>query len=552
MRDPAGAVDGEVDGSAAVELRRGDGTEIRTFLIADVRGYTRFTHERGDEAAAELAATFAAIARETVESMGGRLLELRGDEALSVFGSPRQAIRTAVALQERFVEHTLDNPALPLRVGIGIDAGEAVPVEGGYRGGALNLAARLCSQAGPGQVLASGETAHFARRVDGLEYIEHGRLQVKGLQEPVRVVRVVPGDGDPADRLPEPAAEPASGPGSWRDRRWRIGLVGGLAVLGAIAVAYVLARSPSDPAPVVVPEDSVAIVDQETGRVVDAVRVGGRPGEIVVSGDSAWIANESDSTVTRVDLETREVVQTIGLGFEPTGMAAGGEAVWVVGGFQRRLVRIDQDGLIRLTVGFEEQVPLRAGFERGPAGVAVGPDGVWVSHGIEVTRFDPRTGEVEKTVQAGGPWTNDIAVGEGAVWVAFTTRHLVPPGDQRVWSAALDTVDPRSGRRTARIPLVTDVVDLEVSDRFVWAALEVGDTVWRIGPHPPHVDGTIPAGDAPVAIAVDRWLWAANKTDATVTKIDLRTGEQLVPVPVGGILAGLATTGDELWVTVRA
>jgi class 3 adenylate cyclase len=321
MRDPAGAVDGEVDASAAVEPRRRDGTEIRTFLIADVRGYTRFTHERGDEAAA-------------------------------VFESPRQAIRTAVALQERFVEHTLDNPALPLRVGIGIDAGEAVPVEGGYRGGALNLAARLCSQAGPGQVLASGETAHFARRVDGLEYVEHGRLQVKGLQEPVRVVRVVPSDGDPADRLPEPEA-PTSAPGSWRDRRGRIALVGGLVVLGAIAVAVVLARSPSDPAPVVVPEDSVAVVDQETGRVVEAVRVGGRPGEIVVSGDSAWIANESDSTVTRVDLETREVVQTIGLGFEPTGMAAGGGAVWVVGGFQRRLVRIDPDGRIRLTVGFE-------------------------------------------------------------------------------------------------------------------------------------------------------------------------------------------------------
>ena len=51
-----------------------------------------------------------------------------GDEALSVFESPRQAIRTAVALQERFVEHTLDNPALPLRVGIGIGPRTSAPV----------------------------------------------------------------------------------------------------------------------------------------------------------------------------------------------------------------------------------------------------------------------------------------------------------------------------------------------------------------------------------------------------------------------------------------
>ena len=61
----------------------GQGAEIRTFLIADVRGYTLFTQERGDEAAAKLAARFAAIVREEVESRGGRLPELRGDEALT-------------------------------------------------------------------------------------------------------------------------------------------------------------------------------------------------------------------------------------------------------------------------------------------------------------------------------------------------------------------------------------------------------------------------------------------------------------------------------------
>src|SRR5262249_51781303 len=87
-------------------------TEILTFLIADGRGSTLFTQERGDEAAAKLAARFARIVREAVESRGGRLLELRGDEALVVFGSARQAIRAAVDLQVRFVEETRDDPLL--------------------------------------------------------------------------------------------------------------------------------------------------------------------------------------------------------------------------------------------------------------------------------------------------------------------------------------------------------------------------------------------------------------------------------------------------------
>lgn len=142
--------------------------EVHAFLIADVRGWTTFTQERGDEDAARLAGRFAEVIRSVVEAHRGRVLELRGDEALVVFGSPRWAIRGAVALQQRFVEETIANPSLPLTVGVGLDAGEAVPVEGGYRGGALNVAARLCSLARAGEVLASREIVHLALRVDGV------------------------------------------------------------------------------------------------------------------------------------------------------------------------------------------------------------------------------------------------------------------------------------------------------------------------------------------------------------------------------------------------
>ena len=174
---------------------------IKTFLIADVRGYTRFTNERGDEAAARLATRFAELAREAIEAAGGTLVELRGDEALAVFDSARQALRVAADLQERFVTETVADPSLPLAVGIGLDAGEAVPVDGGYRGGALNLAARLCSIAGPGEVLVSPGVAHLARKVEGLDYVERGAVRVKGLEKPVEVVAVRPEHADVARDL---------------------------------------------------------------------------------------------------------------------------------------------------------------------------------------------------------------------------------------------------------------------------------------------------------------------------------------------------------------
>jgi class 3 adenylate cyclase len=155
-----------------------------TVLIADVRGYTAFTHQYGDEAAARLTARFAALCGEVVAGEGGQMVEVRGDEVLAVFTSARAALRAAAGLVVRCEAES--TPALPLRAGVGLDVGEPVAVPGGYRGAVLNVAARLCSQAGPGEVLASDAAVALARRIEGLQYQERGELTLKGIDRPVR------------------------------------------------------------------------------------------------------------------------------------------------------------------------------------------------------------------------------------------------------------------------------------------------------------------------------------------------------------------------------
>lgn len=170
----------------------GRSTLSLSFLIADVRGYTRFTAERGDAAAALLAKRFADLARDAVEARGGRVIELRGDEALAVFESPPQAVRAAVELQATCAEESEADPAFPLPVGIGIDSGEAVPVEDGYRGVALNTAARLCSNAGAGQVLVTRTIVGSAEAVEaGITFVERGPASFKGFEQPVNVIEAV-------------------------------------------------------------------------------------------------------------------------------------------------------------------------------------------------------------------------------------------------------------------------------------------------------------------------------------------------------------------------
>ena len=171
--------------------------EIKIFLIADIRGYTKFTHERGDEAGARLASRFAELATEGIEHHDGSVVELRGDEVLAVFTSPRQSLRAAVELQTRFVEETAADASLPLRVGIGLDAGEAVEVGDGYRGAPLNIASRLCSLATPGEVLATQGLVDLARHVEGLRLYEQGPTRLKGLDRPVTIIKVVAETANP-------------------------------------------------------------------------------------------------------------------------------------------------------------------------------------------------------------------------------------------------------------------------------------------------------------------------------------------------------------------
>ncbi len=182
---------------SAVGSRREPGTDvgagataIQTFLIAEVRGYSNYTQEYGDEAAARLAAKFAELTRKGVEARAGRVIELRGDEALAAFASARQAILAAVDLQALFVEETIAEPAVPLAVGIGLDVGEAIAVEGGFRGGAINRAAQLGALPGPAEVLSTREVVHLAGRTEGVTSVDRVPALLSGLGDPIDLIKL--------------------------------------------------------------------------------------------------------------------------------------------------------------------------------------------------------------------------------------------------------------------------------------------------------------------------------------------------------------------------
>jgi hypothetical protein len=132
--------------------------------------------------------TFADLARDAVEARRGRVIELRGDEALAVFESTPQAIRAGLELQEACREAAHQDPEYPLPIGIGISSGEAIPVENGYRGKALNMAARLCSKAAAGQVLVTKDVIDLAGDLAEVEFTSRGAVELKGFDRPAELL----------------------------------------------------------------------------------------------------------------------------------------------------------------------------------------------------------------------------------------------------------------------------------------------------------------------------------------------------------------------------
>jgi branched-chain amino acid transport system substrate-binding protein len=517
---------------------------VRTFLIADVRGYTSFTQAHGDEAAGELAAKFAELAREAVSAAGGQVIELRGDEALCVFHSARQALRAALDLQTRFRARVDGEPVFPLGIGIGLAAGEAVPIEGGYRGGALNLAARLCSLAGPGQILASETVTSLAGAVEGLRFVPRRGVRLKGLETPVRPIEVVPETALPPVPL---APRPSS-----RAKRLVLAATGAI-VLIALATGALLAltRDSAETADSV--GNAVAEID---GKTASYSPVGNTPSTIAVGEGAVWVLNADDRTISKIDPDTNEVVKTFGTGGETTDLAVGEGAVWVGNGARTRgpIAQVHTASITRLDpeTTFVTATARLPRFVQNPAAVssaeskvlgvsqlAAGRGAVWaINPDRTVSRIDPDTGERLDTVQikAGSA----IAAGDEGVWaLSDEAEHVL-------------RIDPRTNEVDRTIELNTlDLTGLALGAGSVWVTdLEAG-LLWRIEPSPEPITRSIDLGFGVSAVAYGEGaVWVTNFVRDEVVRVNPETSRVTARIRLAGTPLSVAAADDTVVVSI--
>jgi class 3 adenylate cyclase len=178
--------DAEVNEVGAAVLPQKDGHDpgTRTILFTDIVGSTDMTQRLGDEVSFALLSVHDRIVRGAVTANSGREVKHTGDGIMAAFVSAGSAVRCAMAVLEEVAAHVAD-PHPPLRLRVGIAAGEPIEHANDLFGTTVQLAHRLCSHAEPQQILVSNAVAELCAGKK-LPMRDIGGLMLKGFDQPVR------------------------------------------------------------------------------------------------------------------------------------------------------------------------------------------------------------------------------------------------------------------------------------------------------------------------------------------------------------------------------
>jgi adenylate cyclase len=144
--------------------------------FVDLSGYTRLTEDEGDDAAAATAASLGDIVQRTARNHAGRVIKWLGDGVMLYFADPGDAVASTLGLAQ-----SVPAAGLPT-THTGIDAGPVVFQAGDYFGRTVNTAARIASQAGPGEVLVTDAVVASTRN-PAIRFLDLGRVELRGMQD---------------------------------------------------------------------------------------------------------------------------------------------------------------------------------------------------------------------------------------------------------------------------------------------------------------------------------------------------------------------------------
>ncbi len=161
-----------------------------TIFFSDIRGFTDYTEQFGDEAAYRILREHNAVVSKEIERFSGVVVKTQGDSFMVAFTTARGAILCAIAIQRAIAAADRSQAGPRIAIGIGINTGEPIQEGGDYFGSMVNLANRICAEAGPGEIFIAETTRYVAGRIESVEYVDRGLHELKGFPDAKRLCEV--------------------------------------------------------------------------------------------------------------------------------------------------------------------------------------------------------------------------------------------------------------------------------------------------------------------------------------------------------------------------
>ena len=169
---------------------------LAAIMAIDVVGYSRLMSLDEAGTLEALQAVRFGVFEPKVAEHHGRIFKLMGDGALVEFASPVHATECALAIQAEMKARNQGRPGShPIEMRIGINLGDVISAGQDVYGDGVNVAARLEGIAAPGGICLSEDVARHVRGKVDARLQDLGSQRLKNIEHPVRVYRVVPGNG---------------------------------------------------------------------------------------------------------------------------------------------------------------------------------------------------------------------------------------------------------------------------------------------------------------------------------------------------------------------
>jgi adenylate cyclase len=181
-----------------MEPARSDRVERRlaAILAADVSGYSRLMGVDEEGTLAALKALRRELTDPKIKEHRGRIVKTTGDGLLIEFASVVDAVRCAVDVQREVAERNADvRPDRRIEFRMGINIGDIIKDGRDIYGDGVNVAARLEALAEPGGICVSRVVRDQVRDKLDFSFEDMGQQQVKNIARPIRVHRILLGEG---------------------------------------------------------------------------------------------------------------------------------------------------------------------------------------------------------------------------------------------------------------------------------------------------------------------------------------------------------------------